>query len=224
MRKGRAQQVQSLGVELGVHQGEAGDIPARPRETGGESALHRVHHGCGDDRNAVGRVHGVGCEAFHHNDIYWKSYQFCRQLRPKGKIASGQAKLENDIAAFDIAEIAEPLPECVEVCRSLAVRHRKHADARDLSLGLLTGRRVGRNEQRGKPSDDDAATSHSMTSSARARIEGGTVRPSACAVLRLTTSSNLVGCSTGRSAGFSPERMRPTYTPTWRMRPVWLAP
>jgi hypothetical protein len=31
---------------------------------------------------------------------------------------------------------------------------------------------------------------HSMTSSARARIDGGTVRPSACAALRLTTSSS----------------------------------
>ena len=44
-------------------------------------------------------------------------------------------------------------------------------------------------------------TPHSRTSSARARMEGGTVRPSALAVLRLITSSNLVGCSTGRSAG-----------------------
>src|SRR5215831_11886850 len=35
---------------------------------------------------------------------------------------------------------------------------------------------------------------HSITSSARARIEGGTVRPSALAVLRFTTNSNLVGC------------------------------
>jgi hypothetical protein len=34
---------------------------------------------------------------------------------------------------------------------------------------------------------------HSMTSLARARIDGGTVRPSALAVLRLMTSSNLVG-------------------------------
>ena len=42
-----------------------------------------------------------------------------------------------------------------------------------------------------------------MASSARARIDGGTVRPSALAVLRLTTSSNVVGCSTGRSAGFA---------------------
>jgi hypothetical protein len=37
------------------------------------------------------------------------------------------------------------------------------------------------------------AVIHSMTSSARARIEGGTVRPSALAVLRLTTSSKVVG-------------------------------
>ena len=36
------------------------------------------------------------------------------------------------------------------------------------------------------------APSHSMTSSARVRIEGGTARPSALAVLRLTTSSKLV--------------------------------
>jgi hypothetical protein len=35
----------------------------------------------------------------------------------------------------------------------------------------------------------------------------GTVRPSALAVLSLMTSSNLVGCSIGRSAGFIPFRM-----------------
>ena len=36
--------------------------------------------------------------------------------------------------------------------------------------------------------------SHSITSSARASSVGGTSRPSALAVLRLMTSSNLVGC------------------------------
>jgi hypothetical protein len=45
---------------------------------------------------------------------------------------------------------------------------------------------------------------HSITSSARARIEGGIVRPKAFAVLRLTTSSKLVDCWTGRSAGLAP--------------------
>src|SRR6516225_9527699 len=47
-------------------------------------------------------------------------------------------------------------------------------------------------------------SSHSMTSSARTRIDGGTVRPSVLAVSRLMTSSKVVGCWTGRSAGFAP--------------------
>ena len=44
-------------------------------------------------------------------------------------------------------------------------------------------------------------TGHSITSSARASNVGGTVRPNARAVFRLITSSILVGCSTGKSAG-----------------------
>jgi hypothetical protein len=51
---------------------------------------------------------------------------------------------------------------------------------------------------------------HSMTSSARASTVAGTSRPSALAVLRFTIRSNLVGCCTGSSAGFSPFRMRST--------------
>src|SRR4249919_2517383 len=52
---------------------------------------------------------------------------------------------------------------------------------------------------------------HSITSSARASRVCGTVRPSALAVFMLMTSSYLVGVCTGRSAGFSPLRMRSTY-------------
>ena len=42
-------------------------------------------------------------------------------------------------------------------------------------------------------------SSHLITSSARNRIDSGMVMPRALAVLRLTTSSNLVGCSIGKS-------------------------
>src|SRR5262249_5131059 len=51
---------------------------------------------------------------------------------------------------------------------------------------------------------------HSITSSARARTDGGTPRPSALAVLRLIARSYLIGACTGKSAGFSPLRMRST--------------
>jgi hypothetical protein len=52
---------------------------------------------------------------------------------------------------------------------------------------------------------------YSITSSARCWRNQGTSSPSALAVLRLMTSSNLVGPSTGRSAGFAPRSMRSTY-------------
>src|SRR5262249_48840342 len=57
---------------------------------------------------------------------------------------------------------------------------------------------------------DELAPPHSITSFACARSAGGTAMPRALAVLRLITSSNLVGACTGISAGFSPLRMRST--------------
>jgi hypothetical protein len=48
-----------------------------------------------------------------------------------------------------------------------------------------------------------------ISSSAIPTSLGGMVRPSALAVLRLTTNSSLVALSTGRSPGFLPLRMRP---------------
>src|SRR5262249_50711167 len=49
---------------------------------------------------------------------------------------------------------------------------------------------------------------YSITSSALPSRVGATSRPIVLAVCRLMTSSNLLGCSTGRSPGFSPLRMR----------------
>src|SRR5262245_61200870 len=49
---------------------------------------------------------------------------------------------------------------------------------------------------------------------------GGTSRPSALAVTRLTTRSNLVGCSTGMSAGFAPRRILSTYSAARRAIPL----
>ena len=52
-----------------------------------------------------------------------------------------------------------------------------------------------------RPKPDMTGSAYSITSSARARINGGIVSPSALAVLRLMMSLNVVGCSIGRSAG-----------------------
>ena len=64
---------------------------------------------------------------------------------------------------------------------------------------------------------------YSITSSARA--SSVMLRPSAVAVLRLSTSSNFVDSTTGRSAGFSPLRIRPAVVARLDDRPRrdWLS-
>lgn len=52
---------------------------------------------------------------------------------------------------------------------------------------------------------------HRITSSAISKTDCGIVSPMAWAVLRLTTNSNLVGCSMGKSPGFMPLRILSTY-------------
>jgi len=73
---------------------------------------------------------------------------------------------------------------------------------RQATVIVATGRCAA--EQR-----DEIAAVHSITSSAVASSFSGTVRPSILAVSALMTSSNFVDCTTGRSAGFAPLRMRP---------------
>ena len=71
--------------------------------------------------------------------------------------------------------------------------------------------------------DSDMAI-YSITSLARASNAGGTVRPSALAVLRLILSSIFVDCWTGIPDGFSPLRILPVYTPASRFASLTLLP
>src|SRR6267142_5255889 len=77
-------------------------------------------------------------------------------------------------------------------------------------VGLLPTRGERPRGRRPAEKRDELAPFHSITSSARASSVGGTVSPRALAVLRLMTSSNFVGCTTGRSAGLAPFRIRST--------------
>ena len=64
---------------------------------------------------------------------------------------------------------------------------------------------------------------YSISVSTRSRNDPGIVSPSACAVLRLSTSSKWVGCSTGRSAGWAPFRILSTYTAASRKSSTYRA-
>ena len=66
--------------------------------------------------------------------------------------------------------------------------------------------------------------SYSINSSASNCIEKGTVSPSSFAVFILITNSNLVGCSTGISAGLVPRSILSTISPARRNRSEKLGP
>src|SRR5262249_38787433 len=112
--------------------------------------------------------------------------------------------LDYDGAALAPAEHAEPLGKGDSpLALSRWSRAAQPSDRRP--PGLLRARRE-RPRRRAAEKRDELAPSHSITSSAMASSLSGIWRPSDFAVFALMISSNLVGCRTGRSAGFSPLR------------------
>src|SRR5262245_48082180 len=72
--------------------------------------------------------------------------------------------------------------------------------------------------------ETSAIAAHWITLVAWIRRVGGIGRPSAWAVLKLITSSNLVGCSTGMSPGFTPRRILFTKSAARRYKSAMLTP
>src|SRR5258708_5641770 len=97
---------------------------------------------------------------------------------------------QGDIAPIDIAKPGEPFAyrSKVRLFFRGATRMPKIGNGRNPGLLCARNERPCRGTA-GQPYE--RAPPHSITSSARASSDGGTARPSAFAVLRLTTSSNL---------------------------------
>src|SRR5215469_4376027 len=105
------------------------------------------------------------------------------QFVEKG-LVNGSAKRRRRAIWTDIADTSDPVGK-LRSCRHWP-RHGRAADERY-----------------------ELAPIHSITSSTLASSCGGTSRPSALAVCRLTTNSNFVDCNTGSSAGLAPLMMLP---------------
>src|SRR5712691_554009 len=124
----------------------------------------------------------------------------------------GIAVFEEDRLPLHIAQVAQALLEGWETaCGMLLGAWFQHADAGDFPPWLRRDHSRRHQDAKGEH-DDERQNFHWSTSSAWKRSVGGIGRPRALAVFRLITSSNLVGCSTGRSAGFVPFRILSTYT------------
>src|SRR5207245_11603405 len=130
------------------------------------------------------------------------------QHRQATQIVLGPAEFDRNILPFDIADFLQTLPEGGHH-RRVGPRQTAAQKPHHWHRRLLRPRRERPRDRRAEERDELAAL-HSITSSAVNKRFGGIVRPSALAVLRLITSSYLVGCWKGRSPAFSPRRMRST--------------
>src|SRR5262249_25884595 len=101
--------------------------------------------------------------------------------------------------AVDPAQFLQPAQERRDAGSAFRIVRggaHQHADASH-PLRLLRARRERPRGRAAEQRDEIAPPNHSITSSARASTVAGKARPSAFAVLRLMTSSYLVGACTG---------------------------
>src|SRR5215472_13043212 len=115
--------------------------------------------------------------------------------------------LDHHVLTFDVASLIETFAECCRVARGGICR--PAANESDHQHGRLLRPRRERPRRHTAEQRDEIAPLHSITSSAMASTPDGTSMLSARAVCRLMANSNLVDCSTGSSAGFSPLRILP---------------
>src|SRR5262249_35850595 len=135
--------------------------------------------------------------------------QFTRQGRQSIQLIIGPAILDDDVLTLDKASFFEALAKSTQTVLDHRARRSVVEEPDHRHCRLLRARRE-RPRRRTAEQRDELAAFHSITSSAPAVRPSGTSRPSAFAVFKLITNSNLVVCITGSSAGFSPLRIRPT--------------
>src|SRR5262249_53161410 len=212
-----AKQLQSLRSQHGAEKAHPGDVAARPVEARDEAVPHRIGSRREDDR------HRGGCGLSRKRRIvvaddrrYPTADQIGGQIRQPIKVIFRRVVFDRDVPTIDVAGFLQALAERGYEMRSVGERRAaEESDYRHRRL-LRARRERPRCSRAAEERDELASLDHSITSSASASTLSGRARPRAFAALRLITSSNFVGNSTGRSAGFAPLRMRPAYTPARR--------
>src|SRR5262249_25000612 len=192
---------------------KAGDVAAGPREALHPADADRIAYPRNDDRDGARELHQYRDHpTAGGDDVRVRGHQACC-VRPHARhIVGGPTLVELNIAAFGPSELCDLLPQRASTNFifgiALSIRH-DNPHAPHSACVLCPSRERPRGSRTAEQRDERPAL-HSITSSATASNLSGNWRPNAFAVLRLITSSNLVGCTTGKSAGFSPLRTRPT--------------
>src|SRR5262245_5088215 len=223
LREKLAQNFEPLADKIGRLGREAGDVVAWSGKARDETTPNRVRVDGKDDRNnRCGLLERWNSSAKCSYDVDFQSDELSRNLCVSLHAVFRPAMLDCDGSALDPAELAKPfqkrgVPRALRPTRSRA----EIPDRRQL---LLRSRRYRPHRRAAEQRDDLAPPHHSSTSSARASSSGEMVMPSAFAVVRLITRSNLVGCSTGMVPGFVPRRILSRKSPARRYMSTKLGP
>src|SRR5262245_23154911 len=179
-------------------------MAAGPRHVIDKAKADRIGNYREHDWHGAGRLlqrrHAAGrCQ----DDVGREPHQFLRILAIAVNPARSPTEVDSQVAAHRPTELLQPLQERCEASLVVGIvripRH-EHTDPPH-PLRLLRARREWPRGRRSADQRYELAALHSITSSASASSLSGIWRPSAFAVFRLITNSNLVGCWTGSSPG-----------------------
>src|SRR5262245_14956898 len=171
-------------------------MAARPRKAGDEPAPDRIVSSSDDNGEGAGRLlggEGVGC-ASGQDDIDFERNQLGRKSGEPLELPLGVSHFNHDVAAFDVTEVTQSLTEGLWQVGTSGQVANQVAYPGDLDRLLGLGGERHREDAPTHKGDERSPVYHRTISSALVKRLCGIVRPSALAVLRLTTNSNLVGC------------------------------
>src|SRR5262245_13440806 len=191
--------------------GEPGNVSTRMGQVGDEAGADWIGNLNEHDWNGAGFfLEGGDCWGHVTNNyVRLQCDQRLRESLDPGGIAGGPAMIKSKVAALHPSQFLQRLMERLHHRRRFQVAFangRQPAEAPP-ALALLRARRKRPRRSAAEKRDELAPLQlrdHSITSSARSRMDVGNAIPKLFAVLRLITSANFVGNSAGSSAGLAP--------------------
>src|SRR6516225_6094812 len=208
-----------------AEEAHAGHIAIWSAKASDEPELDRIAADAKDNRDRRGR------RLDHHrrnvvarvDHGHWLAEEIGGQRHQAVILVFSVLVVDRDVAALDKAHAAKALAK-----RSLHLRGGRTRAAAQIPdhrhPRLLRPRRERPRRCRPPEKRYELTSFHSITSSATNRMSRLIVSPTALAAFRLMTSSNLVGRSTGKSAGFAPLSILSTYVAVRRNRSSRFAP
>jgi hypothetical protein len=137
--------MQSLSRKLGRQQCHAGHVATRVAKAGYQAVADRIGHGRHHDGNRAGRsLGGTDCRCGRSDaDLRVELYQLGRQGGQPVLLAGGPPVVDEQVAAFDIAELAQSLKKGF-VLRDRTRSEVQIANAMNLAVTLRPrGERLG---------------------------------------------------------------------------------